>query len=56
MDANNKSCTCHEVNWWARPPHDEFIQTIQCPIHGSGPGAAAPTMPPEPKENDNNGI
>jgi hypothetical protein len=56
MDADNKSCTCHEVNWWARPPYDEFIQTNQCPIHGSGPDALSPTTPPEPKEDDTNGI
>jgi hypothetical protein len=52
MEANNKICTCHEVNWWAKAPHAEFIQTIQCPIHGEGPEALMPTEPPKPKENE----
>ena len=43
------TCTCHAENWFAKAPHAEFILTIQCPIHGQGPQALAPTQPTEAK-------
>jgi hypothetical protein len=44
-----ETCTCHPTNWFAKAPHAEFILTIQCPIHGQGPDALAPTQATEPK-------
>lgn len=42
------TCTCREEYWFEKAPHADFILTIQCPVHGQGPDALAPTKASEP--------
>ena len=57
MDNGTKmnACTCITVPWFlgklARADESgDFIQTIQCPVHGEGSDALAPTVPPKESE------
>ena len=43
-----ETCTCHDEHWFEKAPHADFILTIQCPVHGQGPDALAPTKPINP--------
>jgi len=51
-------CTCKQVAWFVGWPvtaeehlsDTGYILTVQCPVHGEGPDALSPTIPPEPEK------